>query len=389
VRAVLEAWRPYVDEVVLAVDERGDGSVFAACEHVVDQIHIAPAVRNMERYLGWLHSLCSEDWILRVDDDELPSAALVAALHTLLEERELTHFWLPRRWPYPTGATYIAGGPWGRDIQVRLVRNLPGLWRFSGANHSNIEVTGPSRVLSEPLLHVVTVLRARGEREAKYHYYERLTAGLTNTFGNPLNVVYLPEDAPEVELASMDHHDAESVAVFLAKAGADKTPPTPVTDQASRPTGAEVERWLGERELSPGAYAATVTLLDEVTDCQPNFVQHVRVEVSNQGDEWLPRGPVPAPPVFLGHRWYRLDGSEVRSQIARTPLTETVAPGAMTRLTAAVQAPDVTGTFELHLDLVHEFVRWFEQPARQRIVVTASSEACDQVRADHPQPSPP
>ena len=39
-------------------------------------------------------------------------------------------------------------------------------------------------------------------------------------------------------------------------------------------------------------------------------------------------------------------------------------PGATTVVPVLVAAPDEPGAYLLELDLVHEFVRWFEQPAR-------------------------
>src|SRR4051794_10152170 len=146
-RAFLEHWRPLVDEIVVAVDERADPATTAACAGLADQLYVVPAaMAHMERYLGWLHSRCSGAWILRADDDELASAALRDVLEARLAEREPTHYWLPRRWLHPTPATSVSEGIWLRDIQIRLVRNLPGLWRFSGRVHSNIEVTGAGRV---------------------------------------------------------------------------------------------------------------------------------------------------------------------------------------------------------------------------------------------------
>jgi hypothetical protein len=53
VRAFLETWRPVVDEVVLAVDERGDTSAIEACVDLIDRAYLVPpAASYIERYLG-------------------------------------------------------------------------------------------------------------------------------------------------------------------------------------------------------------------------------------------------------------------------------------------------------------------------------------------------
>jgi hypothetical protein len=101
-----------------------------------------------------------------------------------------------------------------------------------------------------------------------------------------------------------------------------------------------------------------------------NAIQHLQVEVRNLGDEWLPRGPRPEPPIQVGYRWWREDGTEIALPTAlRTPFTETVAPGATTRLTMAVQAPPDPGRLQLRVDVVHENVRWFECEQRLEVEV--------------------
>ena len=114
VRRLLEAWRPHVDEIFLALDERGPHEEIArAVADLADRMAVLPAMSGMERYLGWAHAQCTGDWILRVDDDELPSRALREALRSLLAERELTHVWLPRRWVHPNPRPGDRAGPVG------------------------------------------------------------------------------------------------------------------------------------------------------------------------------------------------------------------------------------------------------------------------------------
>ena len=368
-RALLQCWRGSVDEIVLAQDERADPSVLAACSDLADHVAVVPAATHMERYLGWLHGRCSGDWILRVDDDELPSAALLRALPQLLCERELTHYWLPRCWVHPTTDTCIAEGPWAADLQVRLVRNLPGLWRFPGRLHTNIDVLGASRVLDEPLLHLVLRLSTLEQRRAKVAAYERLLSGMTHESGRPLNEVFVPEDAGALRHERLTDADMAQINHFMAQLGA----PAPWQQPASveRPSAADLERWLDDRPVSDAAYGASVKLVDELSAMPADTIRHVRVEVANLGADVWPRGPDPEPPISIGHRWRRADGSFVEAPTPRTPFTETVAPDATTRLTVAVEAPSETGKLELVVDVVHEWVRWFECAATQTVSITS------------------
>jgi hypothetical protein len=371
VRAFLEVWRPAVDEIVLAQDERADPDVIPACADLADQVAVVPAAMHMERYLGWLHAQCSCDWILRADDDELPSSELLVRLPDLVAEREPTHYWLARRWVHPTPAEYIAEGVWGADIQVRLIRNLPGLWCFEGKLHSNVTVLGASRVADAPLLHLVLLMSSLEERCAKVMLYERLTPGLRHESGRPLNDVFVPEDAPPLRHELLGQDDQRRVAGFMER----RVVPAPrhavEAARVARPSVSDLNRWLGDRPVSTGAYRAHVRLVHDLPAMAAEGVRHVQVEVTNLGDDCWPRGPDPKPQIAVGHRWRRPGGSLLETATPRTAFTETVAPGATTRLTVAIQAPPESGKFELLVDVVHEWVRWFDCPATQVVTVTS------------------
>jgi SAM-dependent methyltransferase len=359
VRAFLEQWRPLVDEIVVAVDERAHPATTNECARLADLVYVVPAANShMERYLGWLHGCCSGDWILRADDDEVPSEALREALRPLLAEREPTHYWLPRLWAYPTPETYVAEGIWLRDIQLRLVRNLPGLWRFSGRVHSNIEVAGAGRIVDAPLLHLALLVADAEARRAKAEAYEAVESGLRAASGVSLNSVFVPEDAGVTALEPSREADVAAYGRYLEAAGA-AAAPAPTAEGVRSVGMGEIERWNGERSVSEGAYEVRISLPQGVDRMHADAFQYVQVEIENRGDEWLPRGPVPEPPIQIGYRWWREDGSEVVEPTLRTPLTETVAPGATTRLSMVIKAPPDHGRLGLDVDLVHENVRWF------------------------------
>lgn len=381
-RAFLEQWRPLVDEIVVAIDERAHPDTASACGSIAERVYVVPAaMAHMERYLGWLHSRCSGEWILRADDDELPSEALEEVLRSLLDEREPTHYWLPRIWMHPTPETYIAERVWLRDIQVRLVRNLPGLWRFSGRVHSNIEVTGAGRIVEAPLLHLALLVADLERRRAKVEAYERVTPNLRHESGAPLNGVFVPEDMGVTILERSQESDVASSVRYLQVAREPEGKAPPPADNVPVIPMTEIERWNAERTVSPGAYQARVTLPQGVEPMEADAIQHLQVEVANLGDEWLPRGPQPEPPIQVGYRWWREDGTEIARPTLRTPFTETVAPGATTRLTMAIQAPPDHGRLQLRVDLVHEGVRWFECQERLDVDVSPARSAPAPARA--------
>lgn len=370
-RAFLEQWRPLVDEVVVAVDERAHPATTNEYARLADQVYVVPAAMwNVERYLGWLHNRCSGEWILRVDDDELPSRELRQALPSLLDEREPTHYFFPRRWVYPTPKTYITEGIWLRDVQLRLVRNLPGLWHFSGRLHLNMEVEGANRIVDAPLLHLSLLVADLEKRRAKVEAYERIRPGLRAGSGVPLNSLFVPEDVESISLSRSGRPDASAADRFLRAVHGPETEPAPPAGGVPRVPLGEILRWSGDRSVSAGAYRARIRFPNGIAPMPAGAIQHVQVEVDNLGDEWLPRGPHPEPPIQMGYSWWREDGTEIEGPVLRTPFTETVAPGATTRLAMAIQAPADLGRLQLRVDLVHENVRWFDCEERLEVDIS-------------------
>src|SRR4029077_7179361 len=107
----------------------------------------------VDRPLRWLHSRCQGNWILTLDDDEIPGAELLEALPELARATDVTHYWLLRRWLWPDEASAIAEHPWSTDYQLRLVRNAPLLLTYPSETHRPIEVLGPHRFIRSPLYH--------------------------------------------------------------------------------------------------------------------------------------------------------------------------------------------------------------------------------------------
>ena len=106
--------------------------------------------------------------MLTVDDDEIPSrGAARRVARARASARDVTHYWLPRRWLYPTADRYLDARPWRPDYQPRLVLNDPRVLSFPDETHVPVAVLGPSRYLADGLYHADTLLNSREAREAK------------------------------------------------------------------------------------------------------------------------------------------------------------------------------------------------------------------------------
>ena len=120
------------------------------------------------------------------------------------------------------------------------------------------------------------------------------------------------------------------------------------------------------RDVSPGAYRSRVDVVRPLNGTPPGSTTELEVDVTNLGDEPWPWGEYP--PYFrLGYSWRTPDGAEVSH--GRAFFTETVDPGKTTRVVARLEAPAESGRYLLRLDVVHENVRWFDQPAELEVEV--------------------
>ncbi|HEX5924318.1 MAG TPA: hypothetical protein VFY45_10845, partial [Baekduia sp.] len=125
VAAVLAPLGDLVDEVILAQDRASESAEpeasYAGVADVL--VHIPFGPPGIERTLPWLHRQCSGRWILRLDDDEIPSADLAASLAATMADDRFSHLWIPRRWLYGAPDRALDGRPWWPDFQLRMVRN--------------------------------------------------------------------------------------------------------------------------------------------------------------------------------------------------------------------------------------------------------------------------
>ena len=116
VAAQLAPLRGIADEIVLAVDDRVDNTLLGPLAELADALVLYPYLDPVDRPVGWVHSLCTRDWILWLDDDEVPGSELLRGLPELLRSPAETHYWLPRRWLYGSSDMYLAE----RSVAARL-----------------------------------------------------------------------------------------------------------------------------------------------------------------------------------------------------------------------------------------------------------------------------
>jgi hypothetical protein len=343
--ALLELCREAVDEIVVALDERVDPERAGRVVELADTVLRAPYAPPPERMLPWLYAQCRGDWILKLDDDEVPGRAFLDGLRDAADPA-VTHVWFPRRWLFGDADGYLDAAPWVPDFQLRLSVNDERLVRFPGVLHVPVEVAGPARYADAPIYHL-DLLRPREERELKVAAYERERPGLRSGGLAFNHALYVPE-LGDARLAPLPPEDAPLVRRV---AGA---PPAPVGDAPALPRATREE--VDALRVRTGD-TAELELRRAPARAEAGERFAVTLLVRNRA----PR-PLASPAVQIGTRWDGVPGGW-------SPLPSRVEPGVTELVLAVVEAPRRAGRHELELDLVHDGVRWFGASVRATVEV--------------------
>jgi hypothetical protein len=360
-------------EIVLAADDRVEPAWVDGYRQVADRVVLVPFPGNFARMYAWMREQCAGRWILQLDLDEVPAPGLGDEVAATIAAGDVTHAWVPRRWLYPDGSSWLAQWPWRPDYALRLLRNDPALLRFPALLHCTVRALGPARYLRAPLYHADLLLTDAAGRARKHAAYERELPGFVIDGVSLNEVYYLPERRDDLRLAPVPADDAPAVAAFL-DAGAE----VPAALRRSAPasvgsaTAAEIWRLSEARTLGDDAYDARLELLDDDLRLVTGEWRTFDVEVHNRGGAHWPGGMDAHPQIRLAYRWLGADG-DVALEGARTGLPAPLAPGARALVPLQVVGPTPPGAHEIEIDLVHEDARWFGCAIRARIDVRAPS----------------
>ncbi len=354
--AILAPLREVADEIVLAVDQRVDPGVLGAYEALADRLLRVEYCGSVA--LAWKHRQCSGDWVLRLDADEVPSAALVAALPGLCADEEMRQYWLPTRWVWPDRAHWLDELPWWPDYHNRLVRNDGELW-FDGRPHTGAHPAWPARCVEAPLYHLDPILTSEAERAAKVARNVERGPALVAPGGGELNArYYLPERSARLDPAPVPPEDRERIAAVLDAPSA--FPARPPRREPVLATRSDFEAAHGGRCLEPAAYQAAIRPLERDHRMLAGETRNVHVAVRNHGTVTWPWGEGRAPEIRVSYHWRHASGAMLIHDGHRTPFPAAVAPDAECIVPVVVTAPPEPGRYLLALDVVHEHARWFD-----------------------------
>jgi hypothetical protein len=374
----LELYRPVVDEIVCAVNGRFTEDELMPLHGLADQI-LPCEMRDdflQERYRAWLYGQCSGEFVCTVDTDEVPSAALLAALPQLAAARDVVTYLTACRWCYPDLGHWLDEYPWEPSWKMILVRNDPATLHIKGGVHEGVMAVVPYRFLELPVYHISDATMSTAERERKIAFYDGLDGNQLLEDGRPVSeVFYLPERFALYPPAAIPPEDLALIdRVLAADISNDRVlERESVTDTPERllPGTVAYEAILAswpERPLTDGAYLARIELrrgrtpVRELDELRPGERRPMMVRVENCGDStWLRES---RNRISLSARFFAPSGADERGQpvreCGRFPFPADLSPGQATLLPFEIEAPETPGEYLLIVDLVEEFVRWFE-----------------------------
>ncbi len=358
VEQLMRTARSFADEIVVAVDSSSTDSTEKICGRYADKLFRVEPVGSLARGLAWLQQQCEGDWILRLDDDELPSERLVAALPRLREDNGITHYWIRRRWVFGGESRYIDQHPWWPDWQMRLHRNIPSIVHVPARVHTRTMVEGGSKYVYEgSIYHLDLVYHSEVQRRRKVEEgYERRTPG------KGLLHYYVPERVSPTT-APMPKDDPPLIsrrpAGWRERLGR-RSRSLGSGVKAKEVTFSEVHRAsMQEFEKGPQLFRGDLRCDDCPRSMAAGEWYPVDVEVSNGSPFVWTIPSLGAPAVRVGYHWVRPSGEMHVFDTHRDYLPHPVWPGESARMPASVLAPDEPGEYILRWDLVIENVAWF------------------------------
>jgi hypothetical protein len=364
--------RALADEIVVTAHDPEWLGLFAP---LADQrLLIDPAPKS--RHLGWLLAQCQADWILVLDDDEVLSPGLAAEVPRIIEDDDITHALLPRRWAHPTADTYITTRPWSADLQLQLLRNVPALWRFPGRVHQPLEVGGRGTIAREPLYHLALLDKSFAQRAEKYRNYESANPGRW-TEGIPINLHGMPELVPGLRVAAVPAPDQAAIERF--QAGATATGPT-LAASTSRLLADADHHAESRAEPSDLHENVEIALVDPPGRLRAGSETSLQVDVVNRATTVL-GDAIAGSPVHLAYHWLEADGSCAEWEGRRSTLWARIAPGTGRRQLISVLAPESPGLYALQPAAVHEGCGWFAESSTLHLIEVVAADASVEIEA--------
>ena len=186
------------DQIVVIADTKGGPGTEYVARILADTVEVMD-VPHQGAVLDHAFSLCTTDWVFRIDDDERMGVNFVSGVKDLVETSKYDVYKFPRYWLWPDENHYIGNGCWSndQDRQIRLWKN--GSVYSSGGIHVDLLTTPSARtafdMIDWRIFHYILVHNSYSERLEKVSRYAALHNESLEKHRSWVGQFYLPEDA--------------------------------------------------------------------------------------------------------------------------------------------------------------------------------------------------
>jgi len=321
------------DELVVVVDYTTTDDTFEIAARFTKNVYRFshdPMFVEMRRQS---FSRCTGDWILWLDDDDRLSPAWTRpAVERLMNQRTVTHYWVPALYMVSNGGLHLSTAPFIVHFMTQLYRNIESIAIFPTKLHQQMAFAG------EP-------------------------AYLAGLYVEPMNFVWHDRKSRELKLDAYDEaYDEEGTGFdqrrfYLYE---DHYFETRHVDEGFEP---KVMAALEEGDAEAGVHVRLLDVPERMTCSQTYWVT---VRISNNSERML----LPQSELL---RWgtlavsYHWSGGAIEVTDAvtiRTPFPARIAPRHEHDALIRVKAPDAPGLYRLQPDILEENTQWFSRSAQ-------------------------
>jgi MoaA/NifB/PqqE/SkfB family radical SAM enzyme len=339
---LLETLSNFFAEIVVGIDPKSmDGAYSVARQYASKIVPVDNPAGIVEAVLEQLASHCSNDWILRLDDDELISSGVPEFIRNYLPSLAVDAVGIHRKWCRVNLSTssleYATHPVYGFDWQWRLFRKSKVTFNRSVHTPGIGFGTETKAPLDGFILHLDWVYRDLQHRRNKVVRYEAMRKGAG------MGHFYLYEERPSGEnqfapLYAPDLNEATQKLIPLQRAADSLT----ASFLAPDPGGIRVLGTPATGELS----------------LRPREGLRLPILLENRSAHALSSSCA----VNVSYHWRNAEtGDCVIFDGLRTALPRFIYPGETVAVSIDVIAPDRPGRYNLNVTLVKELEYWFEE----------------------------
>lgn len=325
---LLQSFRDVADELVVLVDDTTDDDTREVACSYTKNVHSFvhdPLFIEMQRQAFYR---CTGDWIFSGDDDDrLSSRWTRPVFEQLMNNRSVTHYWVPTRY-LVNDTSYLSTAPYIGHFSPQLYRNIESIAVLPTNLHQQMAVAGEPAYLAGLYTDAMNFAwHDRASREAKLQMYDQAHDEAATSFDQTR--FYLYEDY-YFETERID--DAAMPAVMQ---------PVPIQSPGR---GISMRFLKAPSEMTVGqTYWVTVRIVnnsDRALLPQSEFIRWGELAL---GDRWLPAV------------------AQAGASPLRTPFPARLLPGHQHDALVRVRAPDAPGTRRLTIDILQHERTWFSE----------------------------